>query len=79
LLATCAFLGIDARKADLQEILKRQRGDLDEVKIEALISARTAARRARNFAEADRIRDELASMGIVLKDSPTGTSWELTR
>jgi cysteinyl-tRNA synthetase len=79
LLATCAFLGIDARKADLQEILKRQRGDLDEAKIEALISARTAARRARNFAEADRIRDELVSMGIVLKDSPTGTSWELTR
>ena len=79
LLATCVFLGIDPRKADLQEILKRQRGDFDEAKIESLISARTAARRARNFAEADRIRDELAALGIVLKDSQGGTTWELVR
>jgi cysteinyl-tRNA synthetase len=79
LLATCVFLGIDPRKADLQAILKRQRGDLDEAKIESLISARTAARRARNFAEADRIRDELAALGIVLKDSQGGTTWELVR
>jgi cysteinyl-tRNA synthetase len=79
LLATCVFLGIDPRKADLQTILKRQRGDLDEAKIESLISARTAARRARNFAEADRIRDELAALGIVLKDSQGGTTWELVR
>ena len=79
LLATCAFLGIDPRKANLQDILKRQRGDLDEARIESLISARTAARRARNFAEADRIRDELAALGIVLKDSQEGTTWELVR
>ena len=79
LLATCMFLGIDPRKANLQDILKRQRGDLDEAKIETLISARTAARRARNFAEADRIRDELAALGIVLKDSQAGTTWELVR
>jgi cysteinyl-tRNA synthetase len=79
LLATCVFLGIDPRKADLQAILKRQRGDLDEAKIESLISARTAARRAANFAEADRIRDELAALGIVVKDSQGGTTWELVR
>jgi cysteinyl-tRNA synthetase len=79
LLATCTLLGIDPRKANLQDILKRQRGDLDEAKIESLISARTAARRARNFAEADRIRDELAALGIVLKDSQAGTTWELVR
>jgi cysteinyl-tRNA synthetase len=79
LLATCTFLGIDPSKANLQDILKRQRGDLDEAKIEALISARAAARRARNFAEADRIRDELAALGIVLKDSQAGTTWELVR
>jgi cysteinyl-tRNA synthetase len=36
---------------------------------------RAAAKAAKNFAEADRIRQELLEQGIVLKDSPTGTSW----
>lgn len=46
-----------------------------EVKrIEKLISERNAARKAKNFKEADRIRDELKAMGIVLKDNPDGTT-----
>jgi cysteinyl-tRNA synthetase len=49
---------------------------LDESAIEAQIAARAAAKAAKNFAEADRIRKELAELGIVLKDSPTGTTWE---
>ena len=52
---------------------------LDEGQVEALVAARAQARKARNFIEADRIRDELAGMGVVLKDTPQGTTWEVAR
>ncbi|WP_166255591.1 cysteine--tRNA ligase [Marinobacter salicampi] len=50
-------------------------GDLTAETIESLIAARNKARKERNFAEADRIRDELADNGVVLDDSRDGTSW----
>jgi cysteinyl-tRNA synthetase len=77
--ATCNFLELDLSSAGLQDILKRQRGSLDEPRINGLIEVRNAARKARNFKEADRIRDELAAMGVVLKDSKDGTTWEVAR
>jgi cysteinyl-tRNA synthetase len=52
---------------------------IDETKVASLIEARAAARAAKNFKESDRIRDELAAMGIVLKDSKDGTTWEIAR
>ncbi|MGC1666812.1 MAG: cysteine--tRNA ligase, partial [Pseudolabrys sp.] len=52
---------------------------IDENKVISLIEARTAARAEKNFRESDRIRDELAAMGIVLKDSKDGTTWEIAR
>jgi len=57
------------------------RGDQSElrVKVEQLVEARRMAREARNFAESDRIRDELAKMGVVLKDTKDGTTWEIAR
>ncbi|WP_188112412.1 cysteine--tRNA ligase [Salinicola aestuarinus] len=48
---------------------------LDEGEIQRRIEARAKAKRERDFAKADRIRDELAALGIVLKDSREGTRW----
>jgi cysteinyl-tRNA synthetase len=56
-----------------------RRAVVDEAKVTSLIDARTAARAAKNWKESDRIRDELAAMGVVLKDSKDGTTWEIAR
>ncbi len=51
---------------------------IDEGKIEALIASRQAARKARDFKQSDRIRDELAAMGVALKDSKDPKTGEIT-
>ncbi len=48
---------------------------LDDAAIQALITDRNVAKKAGNYAEADRIRKSLAEQGIVLKDTPQGTTW----
>lgn len=50
-------------------------GGMDEAEIEKLIGERAAAKLARNFAEADRVRNLLKEAGILLDDSPQGTTW----
>lgn len=50
-------------------------GSLSAEAIEALIDKRLQARKAKNWAESDRIRDELKAQGIILEDSAQGTSW----
>jgi cysteinyl-tRNA synthetase len=69
LAATLAALGFARRP--------QSRRKVDEAAIVALIDRRRAARTAKNFAESDRIRDELQAMGVILKDSKEGTTWEL--
>ncbi len=50
--------------------------DPEYARIEALVEARREAKKAKNFAEADRIRNELAAEGITLIDTPNGTEWK---
>lgn len=53
----------------------QKKDDVDEEKINELIEKRTAAKRNKDFAESDRIRDELKAMGIELLDTRQGTTW----
>ncbi len=74
-LAGClALLGFSR---DLKNIARKL--SVSEEVISSAIEARNAARKAKDFAESDRIRDELAKMGVVLKDSKDGTTWEIAR
>ncbi len=75
LVALGATLGLLQR--DPNEFLQRGagKGGLDDVAIDAQIEARAAAKKARDFVEADRIRKELLDAGIVLEDTQKGTTW----
>jgi len=82
-----SLLGLEGI-ADFEERLlasEKARLAIDEAMVRERIEARLAARKAKNWAEADRIRDELAAMGIALKDAKnpaTGeieTTWEIAR
>ena len=65
---------ISAAKA-LQEKEVAEAAASADPEIDALVAARTAAKKAKNFAEADRIRDELKAMGIEIIDTPQGSKW----
>jgi cysteinyl-tRNA synthetase len=76
-----AELGIGAEAADVILLRIRDRGakarGLDGEAIEQQIAARTEARKSKDFAEADRIRDALVVQGVELLDGPDGTGWTI--
>jgi cysteinyl-tRNA synthetase len=59
--------------------LVRADQEADKEKVNKLVADRVAARARKDWKESDRIRDELAAMGVVLKDSKDGTTWEIAR
>lgn len=75
LLAGAALLGLLDREAE--SWFKGAAAARDADAIDALIAARNKARTDKDFAEADRIRDELKSMGVELEDGPGGTTWKM--
>lgn len=84
--AALGLLGFDpARAGELTAARDEAADEKDVARIEDMVAARLAARKARDFAESDRLRDELAAMGIALKDGKdpaTGepvTTWEVAR
>jgi cysteinyl-tRNA synthetase len=75
-----AAIGFLSEGAEAWTARKHAAIAVDANRIEALIASRREARSARNWAESDRIRDELAGLGVVLKDNKDGTTtWEVAR
>jgi cysteinyl-tRNA synthetase len=68
--ASATLLGLLPQTAD-----QWFRGGADDAAIEARIAERSEAKSNRDFATADRIRDELKAEGILLEDGPSGTNW----
>jgi cysteinyl-tRNA synthetase len=79
LAGTLGFFGFRPDELKAWQAKNAPEPSLAKEEIESRIAARNAARKAKNFAESDRIRDELAALGVVLKDSKDGTTWEPAR
>ena len=80
--ATLRMLGFLSQSAAEWKARKEQASGIDSARVEGLIADRAAARARKDFAESDRIRDELAAMGVVLKDGKDAdgkpvTTWEM--
>jgi len=79
LAGTLAFFGFREDAFSSWSAARAPAPALAPEEIDRRIAARLSARKAKNFAEADRIRDELLALGVVLKDGKDGTTWERAR
>jgi cysteinyl-tRNA synthetase len=71
---TLGFLGLYADERDTDFAVGHQ---VDAARIEGLIVARNAARQAKDFKEADRLREEISALGVAIEDGPSGTTWKV--
>jgi len=77
--ASLRLLGFLSESAGQWRERKQRASGVDIKQVEQLIAERTAARERKDFKESDRLRDQLVAMGVVLKDSKAGTTWEVAR
>jgi cysteinyl-tRNA synthetase len=77
--ASLRLLGFLSESAADWNSRKQRASGVDAKQIDHLISERSAARARKDFKESDRIRDELAALGVAIKDSKEGTTWEIAR
>jgi cysteinyl-tRNA synthetase len=78
--ASAQLVGLLQKQAEEWSAFRPASTSVDENKVISLIDARNAARRAKNFQEADRIRDQLKAMGVELEDTKDGkTKWKVAR
>jgi cysteinyl-tRNA synthetase len=77
--ASLRLVGFLSESAKEWKSRKQQASGIDAKQVDILISDRAAARARKDFKESDRIRDQLAAMGVVIKDSKEGTTWEIAR
>ena len=71
-----SLLGLIVKLADVLGIIVEEKEELLDAEIDALIQERQAARKERNFARADEIREELLAKGIILEDTREGVKWK---
>jgi cysteinyl-tRNA synthetase len=77
--ASLRLLGFLAQTQSDWDARKQEASGVDATQVASLIADRTAARARKDWKESDRIRDELAAMGVAIKDSKEGTTWEIAR
>ena len=77
--ASASLLGLLTQKRGERQAAGLAAAAVDRGEVERLVAARAAARAAKNWAESDRLRDALLDMGVAVKDSKGGTTWEFKR
>jgi cysteinyl-tRNA synthetase len=78
--ASAHFLGLLRQTRSERQTLALSDAQIDAAEIDAVVAERSAARAARNWAESDRLRDQLTALGVAIKDNKDGaTTWEIKR